>query len=90
METFITVKELLKSRGKIFGLKLYTGKENLSRKITVSEINRPGLAVTGYLEQYRAERIQVIGHGEYTYCNTQNYNYIKKNLDRMLNNPLTP
>ncbi|MFA6433888.1 MAG: HPr(Ser) kinase/phosphatase [Elusimicrobiales bacterium] len=64
----ITVRELLKSRGKILGLKVVVGAKNLSRRILVSEINRPGLAIAGHLEQFRSERIQIIGQGEHAYC----------------------
>ena len=64
----ITVRELLKSRGKILGLKVVAGVKSLSRRITVSEINRPGLAIAGHLEQFRSERIQIIGQGEYAFC----------------------
>ncbi|OGS42250.1 MAG: HPr(Ser) kinase/phosphatase [Elusimicrobia bacterium RIFOXYB2_FULL_62_6] len=64
----MTVGELLESRGKILGLKAVVGARNLSRKILVSEINRPGLAVAGHMEQFRSERIQIIGKGEYAYC----------------------
>ena len=60
----LTVRELLKSRGKILGLKPVSGGRNLGRQITVSEINRPGLAIAGHMEQFRSERIQIIGQGE--------------------------
>ena len=65
---FLSVRELLKSRGKILGLKAVSGGKNLGRHITVSEINRPGLAIAGHMEQFRSERIQIIGQGEYAYC----------------------
>ena len=36
-------------------------------KITVSEINRPALQLTGYFEHFANERVQIIGYVEYTY-----------------------
>ncbi len=84
MDKTITVKELIKEKGSDLKLKLVVGKSFLGRKISVSEINRPGLALTGYLEQFRSERIQVIGRGEYYYCTSRPYSKIFKNLDRML------
>lgn len=90
MEKAITVKEFLKNRGKILGLKLISGRECLVRKITVSEVNRPGLALTGYIEQYRGERIQIIGKGEYSYCNSKNEKRVLKNLNKMLSDNSTP
>ncbi|MDO4489540.1 MAG: HPr(Ser) kinase/phosphatase [Lachnospiraceae bacterium] len=37
------------------------------RYITVPELNRPALQLTGYYEHFEKERIQVIGYVEYTY-----------------------
>lgn len=36
-------------------------------KITVSEINRPALQLTGYYEHFAKERVEIIGYVEYTY-----------------------
>jgi len=87
---FITVKQLLKEKSQDFKLRVAFGKEFLDKKITVSEVNRPGLAVTGFLDQFRAERIQIIGRGEYFYCSTRPYNKIIKNLDKMFSNKDIP
>jgi HPr kinase/phosphorylase len=35
--------------------------------VTVQEINRPALQLTGYLEHFANERVQIIGHVEFTY-----------------------
>lgn len=40
------------------------------RKITVPDINRPALQLTGYFDHFDSERIQVIGYVEYTYLQT--------------------
>jgi HPr kinase/phosphorylase len=79
----ITVRELLKFRGKILGLKIVTGAGNQSRKIMVSEINRPGLAIAGHLEQFRSERIQIIGQGEYAYCVKEDAKKVVASLAKM-------
>lgn len=36
-------------------------------KITVSEINRPALQLTGYYDHFSKERVEIIGYVEYTY-----------------------
>lgn len=36
-------------------------------KITVSEINRPALQLTGYYQHFAKERVEIIGYVEYTY-----------------------
>jgi len=79
----ITVRELLKFRGKVLGLKVVAGSKNLSGKITVSEINRPGLAIAGHLEQFRSERIQIIGAGEYAYCVKEDPKKVAVSLQKM-------
>lgn len=36
-------------------------------KLTVPDINRPALQLTGYYEHFAAERVEIIGYVEYTY-----------------------
>lgn len=86
----LTVRELLKSRGKILGLKPVSGARNLTRHITVSEINRPGLAIAGHMEQFRSERIQIIGQGEYAYCKKEDARKVLANLQKMFSAPDIP
>lgn len=90
MNKQITVKQLLKEKSADFKLKVVFGREFLDRKIIVSEVNRPGLAVTGFLDQFRSERIQIIGRGEYFYCTTRPYNKIFSNLNKMFSNKDIP
>jgi len=63
----LTVDELIKEKSSDLHLELVAGKKGKERKITVSEINRPGLTLTGYFEYFRYERVQVIGRGEHSY-----------------------
>lgn len=37
------------------------------RKITISDVNRPALQLTGYFEHFEVKRVQVVGTVEYTY-----------------------
>ena len=37
--------------------------------VKTAEINRPALQLTGYLEHFANERVQIIGYVEYTYAN---------------------
>jgi HPr kinase/phosphorylase len=87
---FLTIRELLKSRGKILGLKAVSGARNMGRHITVSEINRPGLAIAGHMEQFRSERIQIIGQGEYAYCQKEDPRRVLANLQKMFASPDIP
>ena len=35
--------------------------------VTLPDINRPALQLTGYLEHFSAKRVQIIGYVEFTY-----------------------
>lgn len=51
-------------------LKLYNKTPDIdisTKKINTPEINRPALQLTGYLEHFANERVQIIGYVEYTY-----------------------
>lgn len=50
-------------------LECIAGRRGLPRAITVPEINRPGLALTGFYECFAHERVQVFGQGEVAYLN---------------------
>lgn len=43
------------------------GRRGLSRQISVPDINRPGLALSGFYESFAAKRVQIFGRGEYAY-----------------------
>ena len=38
-----------------------------SIEITLPDINRPALQLTGYFDHFASERVQIIGYVEYTY-----------------------
>lgn len=50
-------------------LKCIAGRRGLPRAITVPEINRPGLALSGFYESFASNRIQLFGRGETAYLN---------------------
>ena len=43
------------------------GRSGLSRMLTVPDINRPGLALSGFYESFAYKRVQLFGRGEYAY-----------------------
>ena len=52
-------------------LKNLTPEIDLTEKvITVPDINRPALQLTGYFDHFDSERVQIIGYVEYTYLQT--------------------
>ncbi len=58
--------------------------ESLASKceITVSDINRPGMALMGFMENFLPERIQIIAQTELTYLATLSPGAVREALDR--------
>ena len=86
----LTVGALLKEQGERLKLELVAGEKSIGRKITVSELNRPGLALSGFLDHFRAERIQIIGIGEQSYCLKAPSKKLLVSLSAMLESPDLP
>ena len=86
----ITVGTFLQEKNEELKLELLAGVEGLQRPIKVSEVNRPGLALSGYFENFPSERIQIIGTGEYTYLNSLPQEKQKEVLEKVLSLPDIP
>lgn len=48
-------------------LKCLAGRPGLVREITMPDLNRPGLALSGFFDNFGYSRIQVFGRGEHAY-----------------------
>ncbi|MBL8965424.1 MAG: HPr kinase/phosphorylase [Spirochaetaceae bacterium] len=48
-------------------LRCIGGRKGLPREITVPDLNRPGLALSGFFESFAWQRIQIFGRGENAY-----------------------
>ncbi|MDR2344152.1 MAG: HPr(Ser) kinase/phosphatase [Spirochaetaceae bacterium] len=48
-------------------LSCFCGRKGLSNKIIVPEVNRPGLALSGFFDVFANDRIQIFGRGEVAY-----------------------
>jgi HPr kinase/phosphorylase len=66
----LLVADILQERQKELELTLLAGAKGVRRQVSVSEINRPGLALSGYLDYFPSERVQIMGLGEHTYLET--------------------
>src|SRR3989304_4821356 len=88
MET-ISVVDLLEETSERFGLRLAAGKGGLSKKITTSRIQKPGLLLTGLLEKLHSERIQIFGKAEINYLKSLPENRLKPTL-KLLEKADTP
>lgn len=63
----ITVRELLAEDGHHLEIELLAGGDGLDREIVFHRIQKPGLAMTGYVDFVRGGRVQVLGESEIRY-----------------------
>lgn len=65
----ITVEIIMKEHEDL-ELEFLAGKAGLTNRISNTEINRPGLSLTGFFDFFAHDRIQVFGKGEWAYLNS--------------------
>lgn len=65
----LPVRELLNDKDYNLALELTAGKEGLSKKIMIPQIQKPGLALTGYTSNLQPGRMQVLGNSEVDFLN---------------------
>lgn len=63
----ISVRRMLEKKGGEWKLELLTNDAGLDNTFSTSELNRPGLALTGYYDVFSADRIQILGLTEISY-----------------------
>ena len=63
----ITIKKLLDVYGRLLGLKLVAGAKGLERTINSSDAHRPGLALTGFVDLFTLDQVQLLGNTEIDY-----------------------
>ena len=56
--------------------------------ITVPDVNRPALQLTGFFEHFACERVQIIGYVEYTYLQTLEPERKKYIYEKMVSYPI--
>ena len=66
----VTVGELLDARGHAWKITVAAGEAGRSNRIAVPRVQKPGLALAGYLPQIHPERVQVIGNTEIGFLQT--------------------
>jgi len=65
--TVLDLLDLELSGHDTLNLKCIAGRRGLPRAITVPQINRPGLALSGFYEAFGGNRVQIFGRGECAY-----------------------
>lgn len=64
-------------------LRCIGGRRGLSRAINSPDINRPGLALSGFFDKFAYDRIQLFGRGEASYIQKTHADVISNNLKEM-------
>jgi HPr kinase/phosphorylase len=79
----IPVRYLYEHLEEDLDLEILAGKEGMDRVISVPRIQKPGLALAGYVEQMQAERIQILGATELNYLKTLEDRLVDERLDSL-------
>lgn len=80
----IKVRDFFEAKQKEFEFELLTEDGvGLDKHITVSEVNRPGIALAGYLEYFPYHRLQVLGNAEMFYLRTLSHDARRAALAKM-------
>ena len=79
----LTVRSLL---DECSGLKLVllAGESGLGRRLTIHRIQKPGLALAGYVRQVHPERVQVLGATEVSYLGTLSDEDARRSLEAFI------
>ncbi|MEW6556350.1 MAG: HPr(Ser) kinase/phosphatase [Elusimicrobiota bacterium] len=81
MDKSITIKELFEKKETEFLLEIVAGADGFHKKITVADMNRMGLVLTGFFDYFPYQRIQVLGLSEMTYL--KSHEISKQVFDRI-------
>ncbi len=71
------------------GLKLVAGQKGLDRPVDWPRVQKPGLAIAGYLAYVKPNRVQVLGNSEFGYLKTLSPEVARARLDAFTGLPLS-
>lgn len=80
----LTVETLFTENKKRLNLKLVNDQIGFARTIVNPELHRPGLALTGFLDLFTYDRIQILGNTEIQYLSSLTSAQKKASLERVL------
>ena len=79
----IPVRYLYEHLHEDLDLEILAGGEGMDRAIRISRIQKPGLALAGYLDQLHRDRVQILGATELSYLKTLDKNLADERLDQL-------
>lgn len=71
------------------GLRLITGQKGLDRPIDWPRVQKPGLAIAGFLAYVKPNRVQILGNSEFSYLKTLSPAVVRQRLDAFTALPLS-
>jgi len=84
----LSVKEFYEIQRESFSLELINGVLEGGLPITVPDIHRPGLALTGFMRNFLNERIQILGETELLFLNTRSGEQRRAAMQNLFSVPL--
>ena len=79
----IAVARLLDQLTESLELEVIGGFQGVGRPVFISDINRPGLALSGYLEYFANDRIQILGNTEIHFMEKLSTSELQHRLEAM-------
>jgi len=79
----LSVGEFIERTKENLKIQVMAGNKGLDRTVAISDINRPGLALTGYLDFFAFDRVQVMGLTEVNYMRQLGADELKQRLERI-------
>ena len=79
----IPVARLLDRMAKDLDLEVAAGFQGIGRPVPISDINRPGLALSGYLDYFANDRVQLLGNTEIHYMEKLSASCLNSRLEGM-------
>lgn len=79
----IAVARLLDQMTADLQLEVIGGFQGIGRPVFISDINRPGLALSGYLEYFANDRVQILGNTEIHYMEQLSTSELRYRLESM-------
>ena len=79
----IPVRYLYEHLNEDLNLEILAGEKGMDRAIRIARIQKPGLALTGYLDQLHRERVQILGATEISYLKTLDKDLADERLEQL-------
>jgi len=79
----IPVRYLYEHLKEDLDLEILAGEKGMDRAIRIARIQKPGLALAGYLDQLHKERVQILGGTEFSYLKTLDKELAEERLDQL-------